>query len=187
MEPVSGTVAELWRWPVLGMAPERLRSARLGARGMAGDGIHLVVSGEEVLDADVLADWSAAYPFNVDSAIDPEHPPYALVVGPPDRARRWRWGDPQLAQALAAALGRPVELRRQPERASPILVSAQPGVPVHVRLAFDEPPERLAGHELEFSAGVRLAVTGPAGRRGGVEARVLSGGRVMVGEPFALR
>jgi|tagenome__1003787_1003787.scaffolds.fasta_scaffold20961372_4 hypothetical protein len=185
MEPLTGTVAELWRWPVLGMAPERLRAARLGRRGMAGDGIHLVMAGEEVLEAGALAGWSAEYPFNVDSAIDPEHPPQALVI-PPDRMRRWRWGDPQMVRALGEAIGRPVELRREPTRASPILLSAQPGVPVHLRLAFEAPPERLAGHEIAFDSGVRLEVTGPAGARGGIEARVLTGGRVAVGWSFTL-
>jgi hypothetical protein len=186
MEPLTGTVAELWRWPVLGMAPERLRAARLGDRGMAGDGIHLVMAGDAVLDAGALSDWGAEYPFNVDSAIDPERPPYALVT-PPDRGRRWRWGDPQLVEALTATLGAPVRLRREPGRVSPIIISAQPGVPVHVRLAFEAPPERLAGHELAFARGLRLEVTGPAGPRGGIEAQVLARGRVMVGEAFELR
>ena len=185
MEPLTGTVAELWRWPVLGMAPERLRAARLGRRGMAGDGVHLVVAGEEVLEAGALEGWSAEYPFNVDSAIDPEHPPQALVI-PPDRVRRWRWGDPRMVRALAATVGRPVELRREPARATPVLVSAQPGVPVHVRLAFETPPERLAGHEIAFDGGARLDVTGPAGARGGIEARVLAGGRLQVGGSFTL-
>ena len=185
MDPVTGTVAELWRWPVVGMAPERLRAARLGPRGMAGDGIHLVMAGEEVLEAGALEGWSAEYPFNVDSAIDPEHPPQAVVI-PPDRLRRWRWGDPRLLRALAATVGRPVELRREPARSSPIIISAQPGVPVHVRLAFATPPERLAGHEIAFDGGTRLEVTGPAGARGGTEARVLAGGRVMVGWSFTI-
>src|SRR5690348_15970084 len=185
VEPLTGTVAELWRWPVLGMAPERLRAARLGRRGMAGDGVHLVVAGEEVLEAGALAGWSAEYPFNVESAIDPEHPPQALVI-PPDRARRWRWGDPRMVRALAAAAGRPVELRREPARTRPILISAQPGVPVHVRLALETQPERLAGLELAFDGGTRLEVTGPAGARGGIEAHVLNGGRVMVGWSFTL-
>jgi hypothetical protein len=185
MEAVTGTVAELWRWPVTGMAPERLRAARLGPRGMAGDGIHVVMSGDELLDDEALAGWSAKYPFNVDAGIDPEHPPHALVVSP-DGRRRWRWGDPRLAHALGTALGRPVELRRDPDRARPILISAQAGVPVHVRLAFDATPERLAGRELALAHGVRLSVSGPAGRRGGVEAQVLAGGRLELGEPFSL-
>src|SRR5690348_17629110 len=120
VEPLTGTVAELWRWPVLGMAPERLRAARLGRRGMAGDGVHLVVAGEEVLEAGALEGWSAEYPFNVDSAIDPEHPPQALVI-PPDRARRWRWGDPRLVRALTATAGRP-------DRKSTRLNSSHPSI-----------------------------------------------------------
>lgn len=182
MAEVTGTVTELWRWPVLGLAPERLRAARLGVSGMAGDGVHRLVAGEELVE---LPDWAGEYPFNVDSGIDPAHPPHALVLSP-DRTRRWRWGDPRLANALAAALGRTVELQREPGRPSPVLVSAQPGVPVHVRLQLDAPAERLAGHRLVLAGGVRLDVTGPAGARGGVEARVLQPGRVTVGEPFTL-
>jgi hypothetical protein len=185
MESVTGTVAELRRWPVTGMAPERLRAARIGPLGMAGDGVHVVMSGEQVLEEEMLVGWSAEYPFNVDAGIDPEHPPHALVCSP-DGRRRWRWGDPRLAHALAAELGRPVELRREPGRARPILLSAQAGVPVHLRLAFDAAPERLAGRELALANGVRLSVSGPAGRRGGVEARVMTGGRLEIGEPFDL-
>jgi hypothetical protein len=88
--------------------------------------------------------------------------------------------------ARAGARGRRVARRGAPARASPILVSAQPGVPVHVRLDFEVPPERIAGHELAFAGGVRLAVTGPAGARGGVEAQVLESGRVVLGESFTL-
>ena len=185
MEPLTGTVAELWRWPVLGMAPERLRAARLGRRGMAGDGVHLVMAGEELLEAGALAGWSAEYPFNVDSAIDPEHPPQALVI-PPDRARRWRWGDPRLIRALTATAGRPVELRREPARTSPII---------------DQRPARRAGAR---AARVRDAAGAPRGPRdrvrqrhsprghgpgrggGGIEARVVTGGRVQVGWSFTL-
>jgi hypothetical protein len=182
MEPVTGPVAELWRWPVVGLAPERLRAARLGACGMAGDGVHRVLAGEEVVE---VPGFAGEYPFNVDAGIDPDHPPHALVVSP-DRTRRWRWGDPRLANSLAAAVGRPVKLQREPGRGSPLLVSAQPGVPVHVRLRLDRPAERLAGHRLTLAGGVRLDVTGPAGARGGVEARVLEPGRIEVGEAFTL-
>jgi uncharacterized protein YcbX len=42
--------------------------------------------------------------------VRPEDPPYAQLTDPGNR--RWRWGDPQLARALADDLGRPVELRR---------------------------------------------------------------------------
>lgn len=182
MDPVTGTVAELWRWPVAGLEPERLRAARLGPAGMAGDGIHLVLAGEEVVE---LPGWAGRYPFNLDAGIDPEHPPHAQIVSP-DGSRRWRWGDPRLARTLGRALGRPVTLRREPGRTRPLLVSAQPGVPVHVRLRLDAPADRLAGRRLVLAGGVRLDVTGPAGPRGGVEARVVAPGRVAVGEGFTL-
>jgi hypothetical protein len=183
MPEVTGTVAELWRWPVVGLAPERLRAARLGVSGMAGDGVHRLLAGEAPVE---LAGWAGEYPFNVDAGIDPEHPPHALVLSP-DRTRRWRWGDPRLANALAEALGRTVTLQREPGRATPVLVSAQPGVPAHVRLRLDAPAERLAGRRLVLAGGVQLDLTGPAGLRGGVEARVVATGRVAVGEAFTLQ
>jgi hypothetical protein len=185
MEVVTGTIAQLWRWPVAGMRPERLRAARLGPRGMAGDRVHTILAGEQVLDEDALVAWKAEYPFNPDAGIDAETPPHPIVVSP-DGQRRWRWGDPRLKHALAAALGHPVELRRELDRAQPVLVSAQRDVPAHLRLALDAPAERLAGHELVLAGGVRLLVSGPAGRRGGIEAQVLDGGRLAVGEPFEL-
>jgi hypothetical protein len=185
MDPLTGTVAGLWRWPVLGLEPERLRAARLGPAGMAGEGVHAVLVDGEPAAPGALPGWVGEYPFNVDSGIDPEHPPHALVVSP-DRARRWRWGDPRLERALAAALGRAVELRRDPAHRTPIVVSAQEDAPAHIRLSLDAPAERLAGRQLAFARGVRLDLSGPAGLRGGVEARVLAAGRVEVGETFSL-
>jgi hypothetical protein len=185
MDPLTGTVAGLWRWPVLGLEPERLRAARLGPGGMAAEGVHAVLVDGEPAPPGALPGWAGEYPFNVDSGIDPEHPPHALVVSP-DRLRRWRWGDPRLERALARALGRPVELRRNPAHTTPIVVSAQDDAPAHIRLALDAPAERLAGRQLALARGVRLDLAGPAGPRGGVEARVLVPGRLEVGEPFSL-
>ena len=185
MDPVTGTVAGLWRWPVVGLEAERLRAARIGPGGMAAEGVHAVLVDGAPVPPGALPGWAGEYPFNVDSGIDPEHPPHALVISP-DRARRWRWGDPRLERALTAALGRPVELRRDPAHRLPILVSAQEDVPAHIRLSLDSPAERLAGRQLAFARGVRLDLSGPAGPRGGVEARVLVPGRIEVGETFSL-
>ena len=38
----DGLVQELWRYPVAGMAGERLRSTQIDARGLAGDRQHYV-------------------------------------------------------------------------------------------------------------------------------------------------
>jgi uncharacterized protein YcbX len=115
----TGSVVDLWRWPVKSMAGERLRALTLGPRGAGGDRVH-VVAGEHrgelrpltARETPRLLAWSAAYPFNLDAGLDPGAPPFAVVTGP--RGRQWRWGDPRLRNALEDDFGRPVELWRDP-------------------------------------------------------------------------
>jgi uncharacterized protein len=117
MTTASGTVAQLWRWPVKSMAGERVLALRIDGRGVGGDRTHAVLhehKGETkpltAREAPRLLAWHAAYPFNFDGGLDPARPPFAVVTGPDGRS--FRWGDPRLRHALAADLGRAVELRR---------------------------------------------------------------------------
>ena len=61
-------------------------------------------------EAPRLLAWQARYPFNRDGGLDPTRPPFAVVTAPDGRA--YRWGDPRLRSALAADLGREIDLRR---------------------------------------------------------------------------
>jgi uncharacterized protein len=112
-----GTVLQLWRWPVKSMAGERVDALRVDGRGAGGDRTHAVLyehKGERrpltAREAPRLLAWQARYPFNVGGGIDPARPPFAVVTAPDGRS--YRWGDPRLRHALAADLGRPVELTR---------------------------------------------------------------------------
>src|SRR5690348_5990961 len=100
-------VLELWRWPVAGMAGERMPSVRVDGRGVGGDLVHAVLGAGVPLE---LEGWTAAYPFNIGANVDPVAPPVPVVTSP--RGRAFRWGDPRLRNALEDALGGPVELRR---------------------------------------------------------------------------
>ena len=40
---MTGTVRELWRWPVAGMGGEAMPSVRLDTRGVGGDRVHAVL------------------------------------------------------------------------------------------------------------------------------------------------
>ena len=70
----AGFVQALWRFPVLGMAGETLRSTQIDVRGVAGDRQHYAGGPEGrigIQDLPELAQWSAAYPFYPDGAIQP--------------------------------------------------------------------------------------------------------------------
>jgi MOSC domain-containing protein len=120
MDTASGTVAQLWRWPVKSMAGERVDGLRVDGRGAGGDRTHAVLhqhKGElkplTAREAPRLLAWEARYPFNLNGGLDPARPPFAVVRAPDGRS--FRWGDPRLRHALADDLGRPVELRRDVE------------------------------------------------------------------------
>ncbi len=115
----SGTVIDLWRWPVKSMAGERLASTRMDARGLGGDRTHAVTfvhKGEvrplTAREAPRLLAWRAGYPFAGDAALRPDDPPAATVRDPGGKS--FSWGDPRLRHALADDLGRTVDLRRDP-------------------------------------------------------------------------
>src|SRR3954452_19145589 len=110
----DGFVQALWRFPVVGMAGEQLRSSQVDTRGVAGDRQHYTAGPEGQLtveDLPALERWTATYPFNPDGAIVPDKPPpFPVLAGP--SGKTWRWGDPRLAFALERDVGRSVELVR---------------------------------------------------------------------------
>lgn len=113
----AGRVVSLHRWPVKSMAGEDLDALSLDGFGAAGDRTHAVFDvfngAPRRVNAEVLPRllaWSAAYPDAV--AVDRENPPQAVITAPDATARDW--DDPELPAALAADLGRPVTLVREP-------------------------------------------------------------------------
>ena len=192
----DGFVQALWRFPVLGMRGEQLRSSQVDTRGIAGDRQHFAMGPEGRLsahDLPGLTQWSAAFPFNPDGAIGPRPP--AAVSGR-DRARRaaaWRWGDPRLGHAMRRDLGREVMLMRDINAARGVTIAAvepeqgRAAAGINVQLAVDWPPVGgWAGRELIFRAGVRLRLVASRGDGPGIEARVVEAGRLLLGEPVKL-
>jgi uncharacterized protein YcbX len=189
----SGKVTRLWRWPVKSMAGEEVDAVRVDGRGVGGDRSHAILhehKGEwkplTAREAPELLAWQAAYPFNVDAAINPERPPHALVTRP-DGLRTWRWGDPRLRSALERDLERPVRFERDVEgiqdlrrsvlvttEASLRALGDELGTQIDLRrfrtnfhLAMDAAPyaeESWEGRELAFDGGVRLRFLHPCVR-----------------------
>jgi hypothetical protein len=175
---MDGTVLELWRWPVVGMAGERMPSVRVDGRGVGGDRIHAVLAGGEPVE---VPGWTAAYPFNVGANVDPAAPPLAVVTSP--RGRSFRWGDPRLRWALEDHLGRPVQPHRDLERLRPSTLvvagaGADPAVPANLRLDLELPAGAAV---LAFGSGVRVRLVDPP-RDGVAEGRPLANGRIAEGE-----
>ena len=188
----DGRVLQLWRWPVKSMAGEQLRSLRADPRGVGGDRTHAVVhlhKGEwkplTAREAPRLLTWRATYPFAPDAGLRPEDPPHAQVTAPDGRS--WSWGDPRLRTALAADLGREVELRRDLagiqdlERTVLVTVAASLEAlgdeldgPIDIRrfrpnlhLHLDADPWAELGWEgrqLAFAGGVRVRLVHPCER-----------------------
>jgi hypothetical protein len=189
----SGTVIDLWRWPVLGMLGERLVSTRIDARGVAGDRVHRADGPARAIALEAaprLERWTASYPFTPDGAIEPDNPPYPTVVAPAG-APVYRWGDPRLRHALERDLGRPVETIRDLETPRGVIVATHdPGEPgragVNLLLRLELPRGGWAGSELAFEHGVRLRLFNSRADGPGIETRVLSAGRVQLGESVEL-
>jgi hypothetical protein len=194
---MDGFVQALWRFPVLGMRGEQLRSSQVDARGIAGDRQHFATGPEGRLNAQDLprlALWSAAFPFNPDGAIVPNRPPPFPLLTAPNGQKAWRWGDPRLGFALERDLGRPVELVRDLELTRGVIVSTTPqpdeeraasGINVQLKLA-PPPPGGWSGRELVFRDGVRLRLVASRADGPGIEARVVEAGRLLLGEPVTL-
>ena len=192
----AGFVQAVWRFPVLGMAGELLRSSQIDARGVAGDRQHYARGPEGRLtlqDVPELGRWRASFPFNPDGAVHPGKPPPLPLLTAPDGAKSWRWGDPRLGFALERALGRQIELVRDLELTRGVIVSTL--VPdgdreiagINLQLALTLPGDGAwAGRELIFRDGVRLRLVASRADGPGIEARVVEAGRVMLGEPVTL-
>jgi uncharacterized protein len=192
MDPVLGTVAGLWRWPVKSMAGEGVDALRVDGRGAGGDRTHAVLhehKGERrpltAREAPRLLAWKASYPFNRDGGLDPRRPPFAMVTAPD--GHRYRWGDPRLRHALEVDLGRPVWLLRDLDgiqdaprtllvtvRATLDALEEELGMPVDLRrfrtnlhLDLDAPAWAelgWEGAEVAFAGGVRLRLLHPCER-----------------------
>jgi len=191
----TGTVQALWRWPVIPLAGERLRSTRVDERGIAGDRQHVIVGPRGPLtaaDAPELTNWSASFPFNPDGAILGRRPPYPVLEAPPPGGS-FRWGDPRLVRRLERETGLSLELVREVEATKPVVVAVvSPDVDaalagVNLQLNIEWPVRGgWRGVELQFADGVRLALVASRGDGPGMEARVIVAGRIVVGETVAL-
>ena len=190
----TGTVKSLWRWPVLPLAGERLRSTRVDDRGVAGDRRHLLAGPNGPLTADdapALTAWRAEFPFNPDGAIVGRVPPYPIVHAP-GGAGRFRWGDPRLRSRLEREAGLPVEFMRETVEVQPVVVAAVPPdvdaaiAGVNVQLEIELPPGGWAGRELRFADGVRLRMISSRADGPGIETRVIVAGRIVIGETVSL-
>jgi hypothetical protein len=182
----SGTVIDLWRWPVAGMIGEQLISTRVDVRGVAGDRVHRVDGAPDPR----LERWSATYPFTPDGAIDPDNPPYPNVRSP-GGGEVLRWGDPWLGHALARDLGRPAETVRDLTAPRGVIVASDvPREPslagVNVQLDLEPPEGGWSGTVLAFEHGVRLRLLTSRADGPGIETQVLAGGRLQLGEVVAL-
>jgi hypothetical protein len=192
----DGVVKALWRYPVLAMAGERLRSTQIDARGVAGDRQHYAGGSEgrlTVHDIPELADWTATFPFNPDGTILPGSEPPFPVLTAPGGAKSWRWGDPRLGYALERGLGRGVELVRDADATRGVVISTTvaPGIPpaqagINVQLRLELPAGGWSGRDLVFRGGVRLRLVASRADGPGIEARVIESGRLLVGEPVSL-
>lgn len=192
----EGFVQALWRFPVVAMGGERLRSTQVDTRGVAGDRQHFLIAPDGPLtleDAPGLASWRAAFPFNPDGAIVPDRPPPWPVLSGPGGVKSWRWGDPRLGYALERSLGHSVELVRDIESTRGVIVATvAPEQPpevagINVQLSLDLPPQPgWHGRELVFRDGVRLRMIASRADGPGIETRVVATGRIVLGEPVTL-
>jgi hypothetical protein len=190
----TGTVKSLWRWPVLPLAGERLRSTRVDDRGVAGDRRHLLAGPNGPLTADdapALTAWRAEFPFNPDGAIVGRVPPYPILHAP-GGAGSFRWGDPRLRSRLERETGLALEFMRETVEVQPVVVAAVPPdvdaaiAGVNVQLEIELPPGGWAGRELRFADGVRLRMISSRADGPGIETRVIVAGRIVIGETVSL-
>ena len=173
----EGLVKALWRFPVLGMRGESLRSSQIDSRGVGGDRQHYARGQEGPLSAQDmpgLSRWQATFPFNPDSVMARDRPPpFPLLVGPGQKT--WRWRDPRLFTALERDFGRPVDLVRDLQLTRGVIVSAAElqtpaEAGVNVLLELELPPaagpvaSSRSATACAFDSSPR-ARTGPGSRR----------------------
>lgn len=113
----AGTVASLHRWPVKSLAGEDAEALWLDPRGVAGDRAHALYDtfkGEPrrltVRQVPGMLRWRAAYAQAPGDALQPGAVPLPSLTAPDGTT--YAWDDPELPDALADDLGRPVTLRR---------------------------------------------------------------------------
>lgn len=186
----TGTVSQLWRYPVKSVGGERVDALRVDRRGAGGDRTHAVWFEHKGRDrrltareAPRLLAWSAAYAGDV----APEDPPPATLTAP--TGATYTWGQDGLRAALAADLGREIDLRRDPggqqdladsllltTQASLEALEAEMGAPVDLRrfrpnvhLDLDAPAwaeSDWQGRRATFAGGVVLRLLHPCERCG---------------------
>ncbi|GGK89832.1 molybdenum cofactor sulfurase [Sphaerisporangium melleum] len=126
----QGRIRGLYRWPVKSLRGERVGSALLDARGMAGDRAYALVDERPrragtrmtVRQSPRMLAWEAAYPATCDGSPEPPGPPVVYSAS----GAAWAWDDPDLPSALAESFGAPVSLRAadgQQDRGPTVLVT----------------------------------------------------------------
>jgi len=115
----AGNVASCNRWPVKSMAGESVDALCLDRLGAAGDRTHAIFDVFKDAPRRVnarttprLLAWTARYPDIDAEALAREDLPLPVITCP--KGVTLRWDDPELPAALAADLGRPVSLVREP-------------------------------------------------------------------------
>jgi uncharacterized protein YcbX len=107
----SGSILSLHRWPVKSFRGEQHEQLDLDLRGFPGDRAHAAwLRGGKRATARLvpgLMRWAATYDEPLNGAI-----PAPLVTAPDGTT--WRWGDPGLADAISADVGRDVDIVTDP-------------------------------------------------------------------------
>lgn len=113
---MDGRVISLHRWPVKSFGGEEVAGLEIDSHGAAGDRAHALFDefrGQPrrltIRQAPRMVLWHGAYG---DAPVALDDPPRPVVVSP--AGERFAWDEPALPAALAADLGRPVTLRRDP-------------------------------------------------------------------------
>src|SRR5262245_59864057 len=179
MAVAVGRLLAIHRWPVKSLGGERVAAARLDGRGLGGDRAHVLVDdGGRTLtarQAPAMLRWRAAYPAAPGAALDPAAPPLPVLTAPD--GRDWGWQDAGLPGALAADLGRPVRLHRDPaglqDRPRTVLVTVEA-----TRAALEA--ELGGGVQLDvrrFRPNLHVALDAPAfAEEGWTGGRLVAGG-----------